>query len=109
LRNSVAPITFGKDQRFRSIKPAGASVPFYDVKNKTLEDLDESKSGWGFGYTNRKVFTGKEFSHVPAPHEYYGETMTAFREKKNYKRCSFGLSYEYVKPRVEIENKKIHT
>jgi hypothetical protein len=55
------------------------------------------------------MFDGSEYSHVPAPHEYYGETMSAFREKKNFKQCTFGLSYEHIKPRVEIENKKIHT
>jgi hypothetical protein len=35
--------------------------------------------------------------------------MSAFREKKNHKKCTFGLSYDHIKPRVEIENKKIHT
>lgn len=109
MRNSVSPISFGKEQRFRTIKPAGASIGFYDVKNKTLEDFDDSKQGWGFGYTKRTMFDGSEFSHVPAPHEYHGETMSAFREKKNFKRCTFGLPYENIKSRVEIENKKIHT
>lgn len=55
------------------------------------------------------MFDGKEYSHVPAPHDYYGNTMSVFKDKKNYNKCTFGLSYEHVRPRVEIENKKIHT
>jgi hypothetical protein len=58
LRNSVSPISFGKDRRFRSIVPAGAQAPFYDAKHKTLEEADETKQGWGFGYTKRTMFDG---------------------------------------------------
>jgi len=54
LRNSLSPISIGKDKRFREIIVAGATVPFHDIKS-SLEP-DDVKHGWGFGYTKRKVF-----------------------------------------------------
>ena len=33
--------------------------------------------------------------------------MTQFRQEKDYKKCTFGESYEQIKPRVDIDNRKI--
>ena len=33
--------------------------------------------------------------------------MTQFNKIKNFKKCTFGESYEAISPRVEMENYKI--
>jgi|LauGreDrversion4_2_1035121.scaffolds.fasta_scaffold115950_1 hypothetical protein len=35
--------------------------------------------------------------------------MTQFRQEKDFKKCTFGESYEQIKPRVDIDDRKILT
>jgi hypothetical protein len=73
-----------------------------------LEMDDASfKNGWGFGKTQRKVFDQEKIAYIPSPDTYYGPAMTQFKSVKNYKKCTFGLPYDCVRARVEMENKKI--
>lgn len=107
LRNSLSPITIGKDRRFRVVLVGGAHVPFHDVK-RTLDDPENLKNTrWNFSYTKRSVFNQSNYSFIPSPDHYYGKTMTQFRQEKDYKKCTFGESYEQIKPRVDIDNRKI--
>ena len=64
---------------------------------------------WNFGYTKRSVFDRSKYSFIPSPDYYHGKTMSQFRTEKDFKKCTFGESYEALRPRVEIENKKILT
>ncbi len=91
------------------ILPAGAKVPFHDHKSRLeLDDL-EHKNGWGFGYSKREPFDTSKRSFMPSPDRYHGSWSTSFREQKDFKKCTFGESYEKLRPRVEMENTKIHT
>jgi hypothetical protein len=64
MRNSLSPISIGKDKRFRAFINGGAGVPFHDKKPT---DDPEYKHGWGFGYTNRKVFDKEKYAFIPQP------------------------------------------
>ena len=76
LRNSLSPITIGKDRRFRVVPAGGALVPFHDVK-RTLDDPENLKNTrWNFSYTKRSVFNQSKYSFIPSPDHYYGKTMS---------------------------------
>ena len=51
LRNSISPISIGKDKRFRGFQNGGQAVNFHDVKSPLQVDEIEYKNGFGFGYT----------------------------------------------------------
>lgn len=78
---------------------------------KTALESDDAqfKKGWGLGYSKRKVFNAQKTAKEPSPDTYHGTWSTQFSKLKNYSKCTFGESYENVKARVEMENKKIHT
>ena len=88
---------------------AGAHVPYHPVK-RNLDDPDAIKTKrWNFGYTKRSVFDKSQYSFIPSPDHYHGRTMTQFNKDKDFKKCTFGESYEQIKPRVDIDNRKILT
>jgi hypothetical protein len=90
MRNSLSPISIGKDQRFRAVINAGAKVPFHNIK--VVED-PEFKNGWGFGYTKRKPFDREKFSFIPSPDHYYGPNFSNFKGEKDFKKCTFGETF----------------
>jgi hypothetical protein len=51
MRNSVSPISFAKDERFKTVKTGGMQAPFYDVKDTFKQKQSPYKKGWGFGYS----------------------------------------------------------
>lgn len=106
----MSPISIGKDKRFKEVKAAGSSVPFYDVREaKEKIDDAEFKNGWGFGFSKRKVFDASKIAYIPSPDTYYGPWMSNFKNNKDPKKCTFGEPYENIRARVEMENPKIHT
>ena len=83
-------------------------MPFHDLKSALEANDAEFKNGWGFGYTKRKVFDAEKIAYIPSPDTYYGPWMSNFKNVKDFKKCTFGESYDKIRARVEMENKNIH-
>jgi len=90
MRNSLSPISIGKDKRFRTFINGGAGVPFRDQK---VPEDPQFKNGWGFGYTNRKVFDKEQYAFIPQPGHCHGPQFSNFQTSKDFKKCTFGESY----------------
>ncbi len=76
LRNSLSPITIGKDRRFRVFPVGGAHVPFHDVKRNMDDPDSKNNTRWNFSYSKRTSFNKSNFSFIPSPDHYHGKTMT---------------------------------
>lgn len=109
MRNSLSPISIGKEKRFKEALNGGSTVPFHDLKSPLVADDKEFKKGWGLGYSQRRVFEiDKDAREEPAPSTYHSSWMSTFNRVKNYSKCTFGEPYDKIRARVEMENKKIH-
>lgn len=107
MRNSLIPISFPKEERFKQPKKAGAVAPFYTIKDVFEKNDNQFKKGWGFGFSERRVFDKTKYAYIPAPDNYYnGKTFSEFYKEKLSNKCTFGEPYERMKRRVDIDNRK---
>ena len=73
LRNSLVPIAFPKEDRFKEVKQAAAVAPYYKIRD-VFETADaQFKKGYGFGFSARKVFDASKQAYLPAPDNYYND------------------------------------
>jgi hypothetical protein len=98
MRNSLVPFSFPKEERFKIMKKAGESAPYYSIKDVFQAKDAQFKKGFGFGFSERKVFDKSKYAYIPPPDHYYNlKTFSEFyREGIPYK-CTFGEPYEKMK------------
>lgn len=84
MRNSLVPISFPKEERFKKVKQAAAVAPYYKLRDLFEVNDAQFKKGIGFGYSSRKVFDASKIAYIPEPSKYYNaETFSEFREDKS--------------------------
>jgi hypothetical protein len=107
MRNSLAPISFPREERFKRLKNGGDAAPFYQIKDLFKSNDSHFKKGWGFGHSVRRVFDKSKYAFIPAPDNYYnGKTFSEFSVDKNDNKCTFGETWARMRKRGDILNKK---
>lgn len=81
-------------------------TPYYSLRDVfTVRDA-QFKKGWGFGFTQRKVFDASKQAYKPAPDNYYNKkTFSEFYKEKLQNKCTFGEPFDRLK-KCDIDNPK---
>lgn len=65
------------------------------------------KKGFGFGFSERRVFDKTKYAFIPPPDHYYNlKTFSEFYREGVPNKCTFGEPWDRMKRKVDIDNRK---